>query len=60
MVDSLKEVLIERDGLSSEEADEVIADARKSLYDRLDQGEYPLDICEEEFGLEPDYLLDLI
>ena len=57
---TLKEVLMHRDGLSSEEADQQIAEARENLYQRLEEGEMPFDICEDEFGLEPDYLEDLI
>jgi hypothetical protein len=57
---SLKEVLMSRDGLSSTEADERILDARERLIERISEGDQPFDFCEEEFGLEPDYLEDLI
>ena len=57
---TLKEVLMERDGLTSEEADQQISEARENMYQRLSEGEMPFDICEEEFGLEPDYLEDLL
>jgi predicted RNase H-like HicB family nuclease len=60
MVDSLINVLMERDGLSKEEAEQQIEEAREILFERLDEGEMPFDICEEFFGLEPDYLMDLI
>jgi hypothetical protein len=53
---TLKEVLMKRDGLSSDEADELIQEASDEFYARLDEGEMPFDICEEYFGLEPDYL----
>lgn len=59
-MNSLKKVLIERDGLTEEQADEQIADAKEELMNRLGNGEMPFDFCEEEFGLEPDYLYDLI
>lgn len=59
-VPKLKEVLMKRDGLTSEEADKQIADARGELMERIGNGEMPFDFCEEEFGLEPDYLEDLI
>jgi len=49
-----------RDGMSEEEADELIKDARKDLYKRLDNGEMPDDICSDWFGLEPDYINDLV
>lgn len=60
MTKSIKEILMERDGLTSDEADECIADATKDMNDRLAQGKMPHDICEEWFGLEPDYLDQLI
>lgn len=60
MVDSIKSVLMSRDGMSEEEADELIKDARKDLYKRLDNGEMPDDICSDWFGLEPDYINDLV
>ena len=59
-MESLKEVLMSRDGLTSQEADDAIVSARENLMERLGDGEIPYDICEEEFGLEPDYIMDLI
>ncbi len=53
---TIKEIIMDRDGWSEQEADSLIEDARKDLYERLDQGEMPFDLCEEWFGLEPDYL----
>lgn len=53
---SLKETIMGRDGLSSEEADSLIAEAQEDFWDRLSEGEIPWDICEEYFGLEPDWL----
>ncbi len=59
-MDSLKEVLMKRDGLTEKEAQEQIEDARKEFTKRLKKGEMLLNFCEEKFGLEPDYLEDLI
>ena len=56
MSKSLKEVLISRDGLSPEEADTQIAEAKQRVLD----GENPEEILEDEFGLEPDYVFDLM
>ena len=56
---SIKKVLMKRDGMSVEEANEEIAACKKDLYERLADGEMPFDICAEWFGLEPDYLDDL-
>lgn len=53
---SLKETIIERDGLTPEEADEQINDAIQ----RVIEGEDPEEILYEEFGLEPDYIFDLL
>ena len=60
MLRSLKQVLMERDEMSSEEADAEIAACTKDLHERLDDGEMPFDICAEWFGLEPDYLDELM
>ena len=53
---NLKKDIMERDGLTSAEADEMIADARK----RVMEGEDPEEILYDEFGLEPDYIFNLI
>lgn len=57
---NLMQTLVARDGITEEAARAQIIRARERLYERLDNGEMPLDICEEEFGLEPDYIEDLI
>jgi hypothetical protein len=59
-MDSLKKVLMNRDGLTEEQADKQIEECRKDLMARLADGDMPYDICGEYFGLEPDYLEDLI
>jgi hypothetical protein len=53
---TLKEVLMERDDLSSDEADELIKEAREQVYN----GEDPEEVLFNEFGLEPDYVMDLL
>lgn len=53
---SIREVLIRRDGMSGEEADEIIAEAREEL----ENGGDPEEICADWFGLEPDYIWDLV
>ena len=52
----LKKVLMERDGMTPKEADEVIADAKERVF----EGEDPEDVLAEEFGLELDYIFDLL
>jgi len=49
-----------RDGLSEEEAQDQINECRTDLFSRLEEGDMPFDIMEELFGLEPDYLEELI
>ncbi len=56
----LRQTLIMRDNMTCAEADALIADATADLHDRLDAGECPDDICAEWFGLEPDYIMELI
>jgi hypothetical protein len=57
---SIAQALIERDGLTPEEAQEQVTAAKSELQDRLAEGEMPFDLCEELFGLEPDYLDELM
>ena len=59
---SIKNVLMKRDKISEEIADELIDDATGALMDCLDEGdmERAENICGEYFGLEPDYLLELM
>jgi hypothetical protein len=60
MTKPLKEVLMSRDGLSSQEAEEMITSAREDLLSRIEDGEMPFNFMEDEFGLEEDYLMDLL
>ena len=53
----VEKVLIERDGYSEEEAREQLQDARRRV--NID-GEDPEEILYDEFGLEPDFIFDLI
>lgn len=57
---SILSILIERDGMSQNDAKALITDATEDLNERLADGEIPYDICNEWFGLEPDYLDGLI
>ena len=49
-----------RDGLTDHEADEAIAECRADFLERLAEGDMPCDICEEYFGLEPDYIEEFL
>lgn len=56
MTESLKQVIMRRDNMSSEEADELIKEAREAIND----GEDPEEVLAEMLGLEPDYIFDLL
>ena len=60
MAMGIKEVLMERDGMTENEALDLIDDCKDDLNQRLEDGEMPMDICSEWFGLEPDYIDELI
>ncbi len=49
-------VLMERDGLSRQDAIFAVNDARL----RVHEGDDPADVLYEDFGLEPDYIFALI
>lgn len=51
---------MKRDGITENEADDLIADAKEEMYYRLEHGEDVYDICQEYLGLEPDYLMELL
>ena len=55
-MDTIVSILMSRDGYSKEEAIEAVNEARK----RVLNGEDPEVLLEEEFGLEPDYIFDLL
>lgn len=52
----LKQILMERDGLTAIEADDILND----LGDLVLAGESPEELLFDELGLEPDYLFDLM
>jgi hypothetical protein len=53
---SIVKVLMRRDGLSRKEAVERVFDARAMVR----EGHDPEEVLREEFGLEPDYMFDLL
>jgi hypothetical protein len=58
------EVLMERDGLSREEAERQVEDTSSRIWDELDYEDCELEDLEDilygDIGLEPDYLLDIL
>ena len=59
--ETIKEILMRRDGMSEYEADDLIEEAKESLQRCIDDGDiYSAEqICQEYFSLEPDYLDEL-
>jgi len=53
-METIREILKRRDGASDSECDEMLGEARE----RILNGDDPEEVCEEEFGLEPDYIFD--
>lgn len=58
----LKKVIMKKYGWDEQEADSSINEARTALREYLDDDdqESAYNICEEYFGLEPDYIMDLM
>ena len=61
-MENIKTILMHRNGVSAKEAENLIDNARNQLHEYLAEGntEAAGDICEEFFGLEPDYIMELI
>ena len=62
MSESIKEILMRRDNISSQEADDLIEEAQEALMDYLaeDDQDSAEQVCMEYFGLEPDYIDELL
>jgi len=61
-LESIKDILMRRDGMTEEDALALIEDAKEQLDIYIYSGQLISagDICMEFFGLEPDYLSELI
>jgi hypothetical protein len=59
---TLKQVIMERDSLTAEEADQQIADFKSDLEEILERGDLgdAEQLMQDYFGLEPDYLEDFL
>ena len=60
---TVKQVLMDRDGLTDAEADELIAEFREDFNELLDNGADLNELeqsIEDWFGLEPDYLMEFL
>lgn len=59
-METIKDILMRRDGMTAAQADILIADAARDLNDRLDgKGGDPFQICADWFSLEEDWSLEL-
>lgn len=52
----LRRILMARDGFNDHDADEMFNQARVEI----DNGEDPEEVLLNDFGLEPDYIFDLL
>jgi len=59
---SIKKILMQRDGNSPEEAEKRIEEAKEAMHNYLASGDVmeAEDVCAEFFGLEPDYIMELL
>ena len=59
-MESIKEVLIKRDGMDPADADNLISDAQDDFNYRIARKDLDAaeNICADWFGLEPDYLIE--
>lgn len=62
MILSIKKVLMERDEMTEAQAQAKIDEAKTILQGCIEDGdnEAAENICEEMFGLEPDYIIELL
>ncbi len=61
-METIKQVLMRRDNMTAEAADVAIREARQELAELLAEGDLEAadNICQNHFGLEPDYIMELI
>ena len=55
-MNTVVKILMDRDGMTEEEAKDMVREAQE----RVSQGENPEEILHSEFGLEPDYIFDIL
>lgn len=58
--ETIKDILMRRDGMTEEDAIELIQQAKRDLEDGIIKDDIDYRICEKWFGLEPDYLDELL
>ena len=59
---SIKQILIDRDGMTAEEADELIAEVKEEIQFAANDMDYNLveEIMYADLGLEMDYIFELL
>lgn len=57
-METIREVLMRRDGASEEEALERIAECREAMLEAIADGGDAEEVLADELGLEPDYIFD--
>lgn len=53
-------ILMQRDDMTREAAEELVASVREALYQCDGSFEAATDIIADELGLEPDYIMDIL
>lgn len=58
----IQDILIKRDGITRKEADKIVEIAKEDLNDRLltEEDDLAFSICQDHFGLEADFIDQLI
>jgi len=61
LMETIKEVLMTRDDMTAEDADDLIAEAQAEFDNCIAEGDTGSaeQICSDWFGLEPDFLIEL-
>ncbi|MBR3242250.1 MAG: hypothetical protein IKG72_13115 [Bacillus sp. (in: Bacteria)] len=56
------QILMDRDGITEEEAEQMVNDCRSELWDAINGTSVlsPEEVIEGELGLEPDYFEDIL
>jgi hypothetical protein len=62
MEETIAQVLMRRDGMDKSEAEAMVEQAKEELHQMLEDGELvdDSDFMADWFGLEPDYIFELI
>jgi len=56
----LKQTLMERDLLTSDEADDLIKETRELMLEAIEIGEDAEEVFSDMTGLEPDYIMEIL